>query len=57
MPDTDKFGLISLGTSSRNDEIMLEEKSRNPYLKRLFLESMLEEEAQFQGQTQAVFRR
>ena len=47
MPDTDKFGLISLGASSRNDEMILEEKSRNPYLKKLFLESMLEEETQF----------
>ena len=43
MPETDKFGLLSLGISEKNDEMILEEKSRNPFLKKLFLESMFEE--------------
>ena len=42
MPETDKFGYISLGTSSKNDELVLEDKSKNPYLKKLFLKSALD---------------
>ena len=42
MPETDKFGYISIGTSSKNDELVLEDKSRNPYLKKLFLKSALD---------------
>ena len=43
MPDTDKFGLLNIGVGQKNSEMILEEKSRNPYLKKLALESMLEE--------------
>ena len=57
MPETDKFGLLSLGISEKNDEMILEEKSRNPFLKKLFLESMLEEQKLSKRKKLTVFRR
>ena len=37
---SDYFGFIGLSKSSNNDEIVLEEKGRNPYIKQIFLNAM-----------------
>ena len=55
MPPSDYFGFISLGRSSNNEEILLEEKERNPYTKKLFLKAMAdgESESLFLGDAKA----
>ena len=40
MSPTDCFGYISLGKESAGNEILLEPKQRNTYIKNLFLKSM-----------------
>ena len=40
----DQFGFISLGDNSKNLEIILEEKWKNPYVKKLILESLDEDD-------------
>ena len=47
LPKTDNFGLISLQLSSRANELILEEKGKNPHLKELFLRSMFDERTHF----------
>ena len=57
LPKTDNFGLISLQLSSRANELILEEKGKNPHLKELFLRSMFDERTHFQKSDRTVFRR
>ena len=45
MLPTDCFGYIHLGKSSENQEVMLEPKSKNTYIKKLFLKSMADIES------------
>ena len=44
MEQTDFFGFLSIGEGASGDEIILEEKERNPKIKKLFLKSLMDEE-------------
>ena len=59
MQPTDCFGLISLGKAANKDDIVLEPKGRNTYVKELILNSKIDQESEvyFKGERARFNRR